>query len=107
MPSADGIGAQKNKAHSAIAKKKMINFFKRSWKWISGAALVILTMFLYIFTRRKKSVEKDPVLEMHDEAINILDDIAEEEHEDIKTALEGDTAEEDLAARLNGRGGPL
>ena len=52
-------------------------------------------------------MEKDPVLEMHDEAINILDDIAEEEHEDIKTALEGDTAEEDLAARLNGRGGPL
>lgn len=105
MPSADGIGGPRNKA-ALERKKKVRKFFKGSWEWITGAVLIIFGMFIYLFTRKKKE-EDDPVLEMHDEAINILDDIAEEEHEDIKTALEGDTAEEDLAARLNGRGGPL
>ena len=75
--------------------------------YISGAAVVLLGIIIYVFTRKKEQKEDDPVLEMHTEALDILEDISEKEHEEIQTSLESETPEDDLASRVNSRGGPL
>ena len=85
----------------------MRKFLRKCWMWITGIAIVILGVIIYIFSRKKETEEDDPVLEMHTEALDILENISEKEHKEIETALKSETPEDDLAARVNSRGGPL
>jgi len=76
--------------------------------YISTAAAIILGLVVYYFTRKKyQEPEEDAVLEMHNEALDLIDDIAEEEQEEITQALKSDEPEELLTSRINSRGGPL
>ncbi len=86
----------------------MVNLLKRWWKWFSAGALVLFGLFVYLLTRKKKDEQKpEPVLEMHNEAVDLIIEISEKEYEEIEQALESDTPENDLAARINNGGGPL
>ena len=69
----------------------------------------MLGVVIYVFTRKKyeEAEEEDPVLEMHNEALDLINDVAEEEQEEITKALKSDDPEEILVSRINSRGGPL
>jgi len=86
----------------------MLSVIKRWWKWFSAGALVLLGLVVYALTRKKKEVQKEePVLEMHNEAVDLIIEISEKEYDEIEQALESETPENDLAARINNSGGPL
>lgn len=71
--------------------------------------IVLVGLIVYFFTRKKyqEEEEDEPVLEMHNEALELLNDVAEEEHDEITMSLKSETPEADLAARINSKGGPL
>ena len=86
----------------------MLKVIKRWWKWFSAGALILLGLIVYTLTRKKKDEpKKEPVLEMHNEAVDLIIEISEKEYDEIEQALESDTPENDLAARINNGGGPL
>jgi cbb3-type cytochrome oxidase subunit 3 len=86
----------------------MGKFFKKCWMWISGVAILLLGVIFYVFTRKKKEPKKpEPVLEMHNEAVDIIIEISEKEYDEIEEALKSDDPAADIAARINSGGGPL
>tara|TARA_R100000458_G_C8227107_1_gene209851 strand:- start:740 stop:1000 length:261 start_codon:yes stop_codon:yes gene_type:complete len=86
----------------------MFSFIKRWWKWFSAGALVLFGLFVYLITRKKKKPEpKDPVVEMHNEAVDIIIEISEKEYNEIEEALKSENPAADIADRINSGGGPL
>ena len=69
-----------------------------NYTWVGGVLL---------HPKKYQEPEEDAVLEMHNEALDLIDDIAEEEQEEITQALKSDEPEELLTSRINSRGGPL
>jgi len=86
----------------------MVKFFKKWWQWICGATIMLFGFLIYVLTRKKPVPDvKEPVLEMHNEALDIIVEISEKEYEEIQEALNSEDPENDLAARINSSGGPL
>ena len=70
--------------------------------------MVLFGLFVYLITRKKKKPEpKDPVVEMHNEAVDIIIEISEKEYNEIEEALKSENPAADIADRINSGGGPL